>query len=141
MFKTIFIIFVSMIVSTLTTAGLLFRYTSPPAAQPATVATVTTVETASPLEIINSSDVEPVVVVQDVPNAEVTVALAPAADLTPEPVKVEVATDQLQRSFNHQLLASDISNLSHKLQRFNDFLSAEVQRLKDGKDGKEKKQP
>jgi hypothetical protein len=135
MFKTIFIIFVSMIVSTLTTAGLLFRYTSPPAPQPVTFAT------ASPLEIINSLDVEPVAVVTPVVNSEIAVSLPPEAEIVPEAVNVEIATDQLQRSFNHQLLASDINNLSHKLQRFNDFLSAEVQRLKDGKDGKEKKQP
>lgn len=131
MFKTIFIIFVSMIVSTLTTAGLLLRYTAPVATPAVTVATV------KPIEIVNTSAPEPVAVIPVI-NTDAAVSIAPETSLQPVTVVVEAPTAQQNRSFNHQLLVSDITSLSQKLASFNDFLSGEVQRLKDSKD---KKQP
>lgn len=131
MFKTIFIIFVSMIVSTLTTAGLLLRYTAPAATPAVTVATV------KPIEIAYTSDPEPVAVIPVI-NTDAAVSIAPETQPQPETVAIEVSTAQQSRSFNHQLLVSDITSLSQKLARFNEFLSGEVQRLKDSKD---KKQP
>ena len=144
MFKTIFIIIVSMTVSTLTTAGLLYRYTLP-AATPAV--TVADVSRANPVAIANdfvppqvkplgaeSNDIAAVV------SYDTVVTAVPGSDQTHEikTVNPDLTTDQQQRSFNHQLLVSDISSLSQKLEQFNDFLSGEVQRLKNSKT---KKQP
>jgi hypothetical protein len=139
MFKTIFIIFVSMIASALTTAGLLYRYTAPVASPSASVAQANPVGISDDFIARQTSSIgEESDAVMPVVNYESIVDQAPAANQQREVVNVEVVTPQQQRSFNHQLLVSDISSLSRKLESFNDFLSNEVQRLKDGKT---KKQP
>ena len=135
MLKTIFIIIVSVTASALTTAGLLYRYTVP--VQPA-VSFVQpqqmdyTDPRPAPAEILD----EYVNLQTDLPT--VTTQPAIAAAPTPKPVVTVPRPEQSTRAFDHNLLMSDISGLSKKLERFNDFLSNEVQRLRSGDEEKTK---
>ncbi|MCF7956782.1 MAG: hypothetical protein K9M75_13345 [Phycisphaerae bacterium] len=145
MFKTIFIIFVSVTASAITTAGLLYRYTVPVASvQPTQVASpaapVAPPITIAPAEYANAAN-NPVEMLDEYVNLQTDLSAAntaqsQAAPPPPQPVKNAAATAQPQRAFDHQLLMSDISKLSKKLERFNDFLSGEVQRLKEGSTNK-----
>ncbi|MCF7955984.1 MAG: hypothetical protein K9M75_09305 [Phycisphaerae bacterium] len=144
MFKTIFIIFVSVTASAITTAGLLYRYTVPVASvQPAQAASpaapVAPSVTVNPVEYANAAN-DPVAVLDEYVNLQTDLSAAksaqPQAAAPPQPVKNAAAAAQPQRAFDHQLLMSDISKLSKKLERFNDFLTGEVQRLKEGSTNK-----
>jgi hypothetical protein len=139
MFKTIFIIIISVTASALTTAGLLYRYTVPVAStQPTQVVSpappVALPVTFAPAEYANSAN-NPVAILDEYVNLQTDLSAAntaqsKAAAPAIQPVKAVPAAVQPQRAFDHQLLMSDISSLSKKLERFNDFLSGEVQRLK-----------
>ena len=147
MFKTIFIILVSVTASAITTAGLLYRYTVPVASVQTTqvaspAAPVTPHVTAAPAEYAIAAN-NPVAILDEYVNLQIDLSAAntaqPQAFAPPvNPVKVAPAAVQPQRAFDHQLLMSDISKLSKKLERFNDFLSGEVQRLKEGSADKTK---
>jgi len=147
MFKTIFIIIVSVTASAITTAGLLYRYTVPVAsvqtAQVASqVAPVAPHVTAAPVEYANAAN-NSVAILDEYVNLQTDLSAANTAQpqalaLPSQPVKTVAATVQPQRAFDHQLLMSDISKLSKKLERFNDFLSGELQRLKEGSADKTK---
>lgn len=140
MFKTLFIIIISMMVSTLTTAGLLYRYTAPVKALPSQ-----TVAKANPIESIVGFDDQQVSLPQvnsnDLPVVLVdgSTSQLPSANLQQGQVSLNESEIQAQRSFNHQLFVSDITSLSRKLERFNVFLLKEVHRLKG--DDTPKKQP
>lgn len=147
MFKTIFIIIVSVTASAITTAGLLYRYTVPVASiLPAPVVSpappVAPPVTFAPAEYAIAAN-NPVAILDEYVNLQTDLSAAntaqPQAFAPPvNPVKVAPAAAQPQRAFDHQLLMSDISKLSKKLERFNDFLSGEVQRLKEGDTNKTK---
>jgi len=141
MFKTIFIILISVTASAITTASLLYRYTVPIEALPTqTVAA----RTAAPE--YSSSQPDPVEILDEYVNLQTDLSTANTASdpgqtteikASPPPVRPNGNAAQPQRAFNHKLLMSDISALSKKLEKFNDFLSNEVQRLKDGTSEKE----
>jgi len=147
MFKTIFIIIVSVTASAITTAGLLYRYTVPVASvQSAQVASqaapVAPHVTAAPAEYATAAN-NPVAILDEYVNLQTDLSAAntaqlQAAAIPAQPLKTVAATFQPQRAFDHQLLMSDISKLSNKLERFNDFLSGELQRLKEGDTNKTK---
>ena len=135
MLKMIFIIFVSVTASAITTAGLLYRYTVPaePVRQVAVSAQADQPEYAKarpgPIEILD----EYVNLQTELPPANTRKNTIQ----TPKLLSGSENAVQPQRVFDHKLLMSDIAALSNKLERFNDFLSVEVQRLK-GESGKDK---
>ncbi|MBW8016269.1 MAG: hypothetical protein FVQ82_08790 [Planctomycetes bacterium] len=136
MFKTIFIILVSVTASAITTAGLLYRYTVPiaPAAS-APVASAPVARAVIPPEYAAARP-GPVELLDEYVSLQTEL---PAANPPSSPAKAPVPAPVPQRGFDQQLLMSDISSLSKKLERFNDFLSGELQRLKEGT--AKKKQP
>ena len=142
MLKTLFIILISVTASAITTASLLYRYTVPIETLPAQTVAAQPVEPAyasgqpGPVEILD----EYVNLQTDLPPQNTAVDPGQTDEIkVSTPVKANATDAQSQRGFNHKLLMSDISALSNKLERFNDFLSNEVKRLKDG--GSEEKQP
>ena len=134
MFKTIFIIFISVTASAITTAGLLYRYTVPvEQAQQAPVAAAPA-QTPAPIDYTNAQP-GPVEILDEYVNIQAhrpPVSTAPSVQLAPSPPPAGAAAPK--RAFDHKLLMSDISALSNKLERFNDFLSNEVKRLKGDPD-------
>lgn len=139
MFKTIFIILISVTASAITTAALLYRYTVPvEQGQPTAVVSVpvqTETDTTVPasVEILD----EYVNIQTQRPPVNAAPEGQPAAAKQPV-VSTPVTTSVPKRAFDHELLMSDIATVSKKLERFNNFLSDELQRLKGGS---EEKQP
>lgn len=150
MFKTIFIIIVSVTASAITTASLLYRYTVPVASvqtaqvasQFAPAAPVAPHVTIAPAEYANPAN-NPVAILDEYVNLQTDLSAAntaqpQAAAPAIQTVKAASPAAQSQRAFDHKLLMSDISLLSKKLERFNDFLSGQVQKLKEGDTNKTK---
>jgi hypothetical protein len=131
MFKTIFLIIVTVVVSALTTAGLLYRYTKP-------VQSVDRLQRLEPSAAIEAAVKSEGLNIKMVQGAFDKLLGGKSAVKTPEVIaetvvaampKVEAVAQQ-QRYFDHELLVQDMSSLSEKLQKFNDILSGEIQRLK-----------
>lgn len=131
MFKTIFIILVSVTASAITTAALLYRYTVPveqgrsDAVVSAPVQTETNTPVPGPVEILD----EYVSIQTQRPPVNTALPEQPAVAKQPA-APSPVTTAAPKRAFDHELLMSDISAVSKKLESFNDFLSDELQRLK-----------
>ena len=135
MLKMIFIIFVSVTASAITTAGLLYRYTVP-AEQVRQVA----VSAQADQPEYAKARPGPIEILDEYVNLQTELPPANTRKNTIQTPKLLSGSEnavQPQRVFDHKLLMSDIAALSNKLERFNDFLSVEVQRLK-GESGKDK---
>ena len=153
MLKTLFIIIISVTASALTTAGLLYRYTVPVQMKSSAESTETVLKDFEDPLPVNSpkKSVKAVVTsaieksanllseyvdLKTTPKPQTTINYVPeappskAVDNPAVNPDSQVAQVTGQRSFNHELLMNDISALSQKLERFNNFLSSEVERLR-----------
>jgi hypothetical protein len=152
MIRTIILILLAVVVSSVTTVALMIRYTKPIASvkqeyRPAVVLAETPVNPepaaqANPSPVHVAAPVEVRQVVQPVAESQTQakVAQPPAAvqveqsKLAAAPaVPAEIKTDTpaaAQRTFDSERLNKDVAALSSKVQSLNDILSSEIQRLR-----------
>lgn len=127
MLRTIFIIIISIVASAMTTAGILYRYTKPVDSAKSTY--------VSPSRVASEDRQEPGSLIQGMAGKLLVPAKTEGLINTPDKSSVltvpeaDVPVAQ-QRYFDHELLVKDMSLFSGKLQKFNEILSGEIQRLK-----------